>query len=161
MRYSVVTDEQENWKSDFLAVDGSSGFTFDWKPLPGLGIIAAPFGVGAQAMTSIPNNEFHLEIVPNVGFAGDWNSLQDSYSQATETKESDLSISFSYTTQNDPDKAGPPSDALLVPSTWFEIRNVWQVAFYTSACAIVGFSDVIFVANEASYRALRCGVVLR
>jgi len=60
-----------------------------------------------------------------------------------------LELSFSYTTSVEAAKCGPPSDAFLVPSVWFEVVSVWYVRFGRSegVCTINGQTDVSLKAN--------------
>ena len=60
--------------------------------------------------------------------------------------ENRLVISFTYSTAPDPAKAGPQSDAFLVPSVWFEVHKTWYVAY--SECKITGYMGINLVANH-------------
>lgn len=55
----------------------------------------------------------------------------DGYQQ-TVGSESGVSITFTYATSADPNYAGAPSDAFLVPAIFFEVLRVWKV-FHTPA----------------------------
>ena len=72
-------------------------------------------------------------------------ALLGSSARSESQQESELTISFQYSTSADADKAGPSSDAFLVPAVWFELHKTWFVSFSHSGCSVVGFTRNVLV----------------
>ena len=158
MKYETRDETHENKYTSRGTFGLNGGYTFDYKVLPG--VVFAPLGLGY--IKSLPNSQISITPKGQVSRTHTWSEWQksgvhgdyhikdndhDSSHEEDNIQEGELTLSFTYTTSQDPDKAGPPSDAFLVPSVWFEVHQVWHVSAHVPTCTINGFMDVELVAN--------------
>ena len=108
--------------------------------------IIAPFGAGVEI--AIPNSEVVATVDGSLDYDFQVSTMNGGFLRETSTQNSELTMEFTYSTAGVADKAGPPSDAFLVPSVWFEVRQEWFVRFTPAPhCLVVGYMGTSLVAN--------------
>ena len=100
-------------------------------------------GVGAESMIPIVGTKI-LDFA--LGAAADAHYTSSTSDHTVDRKETaGDTFTFTYQTSASPERAGPASDAFLMPALTFEVIEVWIVKFAGTAdptdCKIRGFSD--------------------
>ena len=90
-------------------------------------VVAAPMGAGAATGPVIELAEAGVKDEFSVGIGGHFSFEHE---HKIQTLVSSASLSFTYSTAENPEKAGPASDVFLVPAVFFELRKVWSVRWY-------------------------------
>ena len=104
-------------------------------------MMIAPFGVG------VGTSGVKIEQSMKLGLSSTYNQEKTMSSSASDVEDlvNKIEFSYSYTTADEADKAGPASDAFLVPAMFYDVTRVWMVSYYN--CEINGFPSTSLVAN--------------
>jgi hypothetical protein len=97
--------------------------------------VAAPAPAGAGFITAIGSDTWAWKATFNWNEKNMW-GVEKGVERSLEVDSFD--VTFTYQTSARPDKAGPPSDAFLMPALTFEVVEWWKVVVGKDQCEIFG-----------------------
>ena len=101
----------------------------------------SPMGLGVGTEITTVNTEWLIKGAVDTNVK----TLAGGSAETTSDATNKIYLAFTYQTSPDPDKAGPASDAFLVPAVWFDVIRVWKVGY--GNCNLFGMPGTTLKAN--------------